>query len=513
MSDAPLLLEFRHGLGDLVQLTVVLRHLRARWPGRKLYVSAFRQWLGLLEGMADEQFSYKEHAPEGCELLRLDWHEPDRCYENWPGTKAERCLLEVFNLEPQIELCGYQLTPGPEAFAAADEWLADRFGDPLRPPSFALLHYHGHSSRARKDLTEKIAAETCEVLVAAGITPIVFDGRRESPLNPEWLVRELPPVAVTTAIASRSTINCGIDSGPGHIFGAVNTPAVISWYEHHPYHFYEPADHVLHLVPEDHHRLLKPRGAKEACRFFEEHYRHRAVGRERLPDVVTALLSPQPLTATTYERDYYDEHRAAGLDYAVHGDWQKSYGAWLVDALELRGKWLLDAGCACGSIAWGFEQAGAKTIGVDISHHMIELGRETFPKLELVERDLADLAGIRDESIDCVHSAQSAEHWQPEQVPAILSELRRVLKPGGLFWCSLDTVELFARQNRVGEQLQLAGDPTHICVRPRLWWQQQRIEGRWDDVTEDVRPRLEGHPLSFLRRYDWDWWCWQKPAA
>ncbi len=509
----PLYLRFRHGLGDVVQLTVVLRHLRSKWPGRKLYVGTYEKWLGVLDGLADEQFDHKAPAPDGCEVVELDWHEPQRCYANHPGTKAERCLLEVFNIEPDLGLCGYQLTPGPDAHAAADEWLADRFGDLSSRPPFALVHYHGHSSRARKDLTEKIAAETCEALVAAGVTPLVFDERGESPLNPEWLVRTLPPPIVTAALATRSRINIGIDSGPGHIFGAVANAAVIAWYEHHPYHFYEPNEHVLHLVPEDHHRLLKPRQAKEACEFFQQHYRHRAVGRERLPDVVAALLSPQPLTATAYEKQYYEEHRAAGLDYLGHGQWQESYGAWLVDCLDLRGRRVLDAGCACGSIALGFQKAGAITSGIDISQHMIFLGRDAFPGLDLHVRDLADLAGVRDESFHAVHSAQSAEHWDPEQVPTILGELRRVLKPGGLFFCSLDTVELFARQNRVGEALQLAGDPTHICVRPLAWWDEQRAATGFEDVTVDYRERLTNHPSSFLRRYDWDWWVWRRPAA
>ncbi|MGE0537269.1 MAG: class I SAM-dependent methyltransferase, partial [Pirellulales bacterium] len=156
-------------------------------------------------------------------------------------------------------------------------------------------------------------------------------------------------------------------------------------------------------------------------------------------------------------------------------------------------------------------RAGASVVGADISRYMIALGKSTWPHLELHQADLADLFMLADESFDCVHSAQSAEHWPPERVPTILGELHRVLKPGGLFWCCLDTIELFARQGRLGDEAALKEDPTHICVRPMAWWDEQRDKAGFEDARGEVLPALADHPLSFFERYDWDWFCWRKP--
>ncbi|MGE4105211.1 MAG: methyltransferase domain-containing protein, partial [Pirellulales bacterium] len=102
------------------------------------------------------------------------------------------------------------------------------------------------------------------------------------------------------------------------------------------------------------------------------------------------------LTATTYEQQYYDEHKAHGLDYLGHGTWQRDYGHWFVAALGLHNKRILDAGCACGSIALGLARAGASVVGADISRYMIALGKSTWPHLELHQADLADLFMLAD---------------------------------------------------------------------------------------------------------------------
>jgi ADP-heptose:LPS heptosyltransferase len=156
--------------------------------------------------------------------------------------------------------------PGEVEHAAAEQFLG------RRPWPYALLHYQGTSCRAKKDLTEKIAGETSEELVATGVTPIVLDLRHGSRLNPEWLVHEAQPPLVAAALSAGAMINVGIDSGPGHIFAACGSPTVIGCHEHHPYHFFEPSPHVVHVVPDDHHRLLKPGG--KSREFFERHCRY-----------------------------------------------------------------------------------------------------------------------------------------------------------------------------------------------------------------------------------------------
>ena len=85
------------------------------------------------------------------------------------------------------------------------------------------------------------------------------------------------------------------------------------------------------------------------------------------------------LTARQYDRLYYDEHTAAGLDYAAYGDWQRNYGRWLVEVLNLQGKRVIDVGCACGAQLRGLIEACAQGTGVDVSEYMVEIGSPPRP--------------------------------------------------------------------------------------------------------------------------------------
>lgn len=221
------------------------------------------------------------------------------------------------------------------------------------------------------------------------------------------------------------------------------------------------------------------------------------------------------LKSLAYDRSYYEEHRDAGMDFLAFGEWQISYGRWLIDCLGLRDKTVLDIGCACGSLMRGMGEAGAIVRGIDISEYMIGLSRSRWPDMaELVHVcDVANLHLFDDSSWDAIHCAQVAEHWRPNLVPSILGEIARVTKSGGLFFCSLDTEELYQRQNRNPAN----EDPTHACIRPLFWWHSQLEEAGWEpDHTAIVDGmgldlyNLTNHPESFLKKYDWDWFVARK---
>jgi SAM-dependent methyltransferase len=140
---------------------------------------------------------------------------------------------------------------------------------------------------------------------------------------------------------------------------------------------------------------------------------------------------------------------------------------------------------------------------------MITLAKRTWPDMRPILHvcDAINLHLWRDGTFDAIHSAQSAEHWRPDHVPLILQELRRVTKPGGLLWVSLDTQELYDRQNRD----PASEDATHICVKPRAWWSEQLAIAGWSECTEGVRPAMSDRGDSFFMLYDWDWFAARKP--
>jgi 2-polyprenyl-3-methyl-5-hydroxy-6-metoxy-1,4-benzoquinol methylase len=261
----------------------------------------------------------------------------------------------------------------------------------------------------------------------------------------------------------------------------------------------------------------------QALAYFQQHYRHQTYRELNvdLPAFVESLLTGEAfertanrqflsrLSARSFDERYYREHKLAGLDYLVFGDWQQKYGRWLAESLGLKGKRVLDVGCACGAILRGLGQAGAIVQGVDVNEHMIRLGRDQWPDMAslLFVCDAANLHLFADASFDAIHTAQVAEHWKPDLVPHVLRELARVTVPGGLLFCALDTEELFARQGRGVEK----DDPTHVCIRPMAWWHEQLREASWHVCSSESEPALRNHPESFLSRYDWDWFVGRKP--
>jgi len=113
------------------------------------------------------------------------------------------------------------------------------------------------------------------------------------------------------------------------------------------------------------------------------------------------------LTARNFHVEYYEEHRRAGLDYLGHGEWQEHYGRWLVEVFGLRDHDVLDGGCAAGSIAYGFQKAGARAHGVDLNNHTIALGKLKFP-VPLYVCDIVNLHLFGDNSFALVHTNHSA---------------------------------------------------------------------------------------------------------
>ena len=281
-STRRLLLRFPHGFGDAVQLTTVLLHLRAMHPGWSVDVAVKRGADSLLAGLCRESFALNDEPPPATYDIRrsLAWHEPEACYANSPSTKAERCLREVFRIAPREEHCRYHIAPGADARRRAD-----RYASELARP-FVLVHYQGNSARGNKNLDERVVAALMEEVLRLGHQPVVLDWDGRSRLvdgrrvvcpgadHPLWGGIGTGDGATLAALAQRAAWCVGIDSGPGHVFGAVDTPATIVWTRHHPLHYYGLAANVTHLVPSGHRQLLRG-DADTGLRYFEAKYRYR----------------------------------------------------------------------------------------------------------------------------------------------------------------------------------------------------------------------------------------------
>jgi SAM-dependent methyltransferase len=122
--------------------------------------------------------------------------------------------------------------------------------------------------------------------------------------------------------------------------------------------------------------------------------------------------------------------------------------AMLALAGDVAGRHILDAGCGSGPLSKALRDRGAIVSGFDASSGMLELARRRLG--EEADLRVADLGGplpYADDTFDDV-VASLVLHYLKDWGPA-LTELRRVLKPGGRLIASVDhpfAINLMHRQ-------------------------------------------------------------------
>ena len=97
---------------------------------------------------------------------------------------------------------------------------------------------------------------------------------------------------------------------------------------------------------------------------------------------------------------------------------------------------VLHAGCGSGQVDAGVRKY-TKVIPLDISLEALTLYRESNPDaMEVLHGSIFDIP-LDDASIDGIYNLGVMEHFNTQEINAILTEFRRVLKPNGvvlLFW-------------------------------------------------------------------------------
>jgi SAM-dependent methyltransferase len=95
------------------------------------------------------------------------------------------------------------------------------------------------------------------------------------------------------------------------------------------------------------------------------------------------------------------------------------------------GAQVLDAGCGPGRVTAHLVDLGLAARGIDLSPVMVGIARAAFPALTFEVGSLTAL-DVPDESLDGLLVWYSLIHVAADSRPDVLTECRRVLKPGGV---------------------------------------------------------------------------------
>jgi SAM-dependent methyltransferase len=128
---------------------------------------------------------------------------------------------------------------------------------------------------------------------------------------------------------------------------------------------------------------------------------------------------------------------------------------------------VLDLGCASGRETVELQAAGLRVVGLDLTAAFLRIAQARYPAAGYLLGDALHLP-LASQALDGVWAMASLLHLAPHEAGPALAEVRRVLKPGGAFYSSMQigtTVGMVPPQ--AGEAVQ--ADRYYTFYEPVAW--------------------------------------------
>ena len=137
------------------------------------------------------------------------------------------------------------------------------------------------------------------------------------------------------------------------------------------------------------------------------------------------------------------------------------------EKVDLENKTLLDVGCGIGKdVEYAIDNCGMQGMGCDVSPIAITEAKKFVPSGKFFVHDLAQKLSIESDSVDCALMVMVIHTLNQTERQACLSEIARVLKPGGYFF--LKTLALPGDQHAKYLIKTFPGDEPNSFIHPDL---------------------------------------------
>jgi len=197
-----------------------------------------------------------------------------------------------------------------------------------------------------------------------------------------------------------------------------------------------------------------------------------------------------------FGQEYFDFCKEVNnFDMNVIGEWQNKYFHMLKDIFEehiTKKHKMFDMGCATGGTIEAFRRNGYENMwGGDVSDWYIENSPFDSIKNRMLNIESGKLPFSND-TFYFIHMSQVIEHIPEDKMNDILSELYRVLMPGGILYIAT-----------VGPLLPGTTDidPTHVSLFTREKWEQFFLTAKFRDAFGFYKKRFENNKMA--KEYDW----------
>jgi 2-polyprenyl-6-hydroxyphenyl methylase/3-demethylubiquinone-9 3-methyltransferase len=156
----------------------------------------------------------------------------------------------------------------------------------------------------------------------------------------------------------------------------------------------------------------------------------------RAPALAIDRTRPVPPARYSIDNEYYEGMDELWWDPAgpaaiLHAINRPRVGFYLEQLGDPKGRRVLDAGCGGGLVARELAAAGAEVVGVDRSLGSLGVARRATPARFSPAQGRLERLPFADAGFDAVVAADVLEHLP--DLPAVVAELARVLRPGGSF--------------------------------------------------------------------------------